>query len=62
MEYERPVKQPVESVAVMEKLADCVVVGVPLSIPVLLFRLRPAGRLPLVMEKVCGPVPPSAEI
>jgi hypothetical protein len=42
----------VESVAVMEKLADCVVVGVPLINPLLAFRLRPTGRLPLVMEKV----------
>ena len=32
-------------------------VGVPLISPVVLFKLRPSGRLPLAILQVNGPVP-----
>jgi len=32
--------------------------GVPLTTPVALFRLRPVGRVPATIEKLKGPVPP----
>jgi len=34
------------------------VVGVPDSTPVAVFRLRPAGRLPAVIDQTSGAVPP----
>ena len=35
-------------------------VGVPVIAPVVGFRLRPAGRLPEVIDHVCAPTPPVA--
>ena len=39
-----------------------VVDGVPVIVPVLVFRLRPVGNDPLVTLKVSLPVPPVAAI
>lgn len=41
-----------ESVAVAVKLEVPAVVGVPTMIPLALFRVSPAGRLPVVMDHV----------
>ena len=43
---------PVESTTFAVKLYAPAVVGVPVMAPVLVFNVRPAGRLPLLIEKV----------
>ncbi|MFZ0228271.1 MAG: hypothetical protein WAL41_15320, partial [Mycobacterium sp.] len=40
------------------KLYGPAVVGVPVIAPVLVFKLRPTGRLPALMLQVYGPTPP----
>ena len=44
----------------MVKLEVPTVVGVPDSTPVAGSRVIPAGRVPLLMDQVYGPVPPLA--
>ena len=44
--------EPVESTTFAVKLNVPVVVGVPVMAPVLVFNVRPAGRLPEVIENV----------
>jgi hypothetical protein len=46
------------SVTLAVKLYGPAVVGVPVIAPVLVFRLRPVGRLPALMLQVYGPTPP----
>ena len=48
------------SVAVMVRFAVPLAVGVPLIAPVAVLRLRPGARLPAVMAKLYGAVPPAA--
>jgi hypothetical protein len=48
------------SVTVAVKLAVPLVVGVPAMIPVAGTRVSPAGRLPVVIDQLYGPVPPVA--
>ena len=48
------------SVALIVKLEEPVEVGVPLSTPVLEFRLSHDGKLPALTEKVYVPEPPVA--
>jgi hypothetical protein len=52
--YARSPVQPLASVAVTEMLALTEVVGVPLSTPVVLFKVNPAGRDPEVTANVYG--------
>ena len=47
-----PAALPVESTTVAVKLNVPAVVGVPVMAPVLAFNVRPAGRLPPVIEYV----------
>lgn len=47
-----------ESVTFTVKLDTPAVVGVPVIAPVLLLRLKPAGKLPEVVEYVRAPAPP----
>ena len=49
-----------ESVTVAVKLLVPVAVGVPEISPEVVLRLRPAGKLPLVMDQVYGEEPPLA--
>ena len=49
-----------ESVAFTVKLLAPAVVGVPLIVPVLELRARPAGREPTLTDQVIAPVPPEA--
>lgn len=46
------------SVTLAVKLYGPAVVGVPVIAPVLVFRLRPVGRLPALMLHTYGPTPP----
>ena len=48
--------------ALTVKLAVPAAVGVPLILPVPLFRLRPSGRAPLLMLHVMGVVPVAVRI
>ena len=52
--------QEFASVAVMVKVAAAVLVGVPVTAPVLVFKLKPAGRLPLVTAYTYGEAPAPA--
>ena len=47
-----PVERPEESTTFAVKLNVPAVVGVPVMAPVLVFSVRPAGRLPLLIENV----------
>jgi hypothetical protein len=47
---------PSESVTMMVKVPDAV--GVPVTAPVDVFRVRPAGKVPLPIENVYGATPP----
>ena len=47
-----PAAVPVESTTFAVKLNVPAVVGVPVMAPVLAFNVRPAGRLPLLIENV----------
>ena len=49
--------QEFASVAVMVKVAAVVLVGVPVMAPVLVFKVRPAGSVPLVTAYTYGAVP-----
>jgi hypothetical protein len=50
-----------ESVTVnVRAVALAVAVGVPLIAPVAAFKVRPAGRVPLVSDQAYGNVPPVA--
>ena len=44
------------------KVHSSLLVGVPLISPVELFKVRPYGRLPLLIDQVYGSVPPVALI
>jgi len=55
-----PVVIPEESTTWAVKLKEPAVVGVPVMAPVLGFSVKPGGRLPAVIEKVYGGVPPVA--
>ena len=48
------------SCTVIVKLLVPEAVGVPVMAPLEAFRLRPAGRLPLVIDQVYGVLPPEA--
>jgi hypothetical protein len=50
-----------ESLAVITTVLLTAVVGVPVMDPVLGLRLRPAGRLPVVIAHVYGATPPLAD-
>ena len=47
-----PAAVPVESTTLAVKLNVPAVVGVPVMAPVVAFKVRPAGRLPLAIENV----------
>jgi len=53
---------PAELAALTEKLDVPAVVGVPVISPVDVFKLKPAGRLPLVITQVIGAVPVAARV
>ena len=48
------------SVTITVRLKSPVAVGVPEITPVLVFRVKPAGRLPAEMLQVYGDMPPVA--
>ena len=52
--------QEFASVAVIVKVAAVAVVGVPVMAPVLVFKLKPAGSVPLVTAYTYGEVPAPA--
>ena len=56
------VSLPALLVALTVKVELPAAVGVPLILPVSLFRLRPAGRLPLSMLHVMGAVPSAVRV
>ncbi len=49
---------PSESVTTRSKVEVPSEVGVPETSPVVVSRVRPAGRVPLATDQVSGPVPP----
>ena len=53
---------PSVSVAVTVKLKPPVAEGVPLRTPLLLLRVRPVGKVPVVVLNVYVPLPPVAWI
>jgi len=53
---------PTLLVALTEKLNVAAVVGVPLITPLVVFKLRPPGRLPLAIAHVIGAVPVAARV
>ena len=56
------VATPATFVALAENLNVPSVVGVPEINPVLAFRLKPAGRLPLTISQVIGGVPVAVKL
>jgi hypothetical protein len=57
-----PANPVLESVTFTVKLEVPVAVGVPVIAPVLLVRLSPAGRAPLIRVKLRPPAPPVSDI
>ena len=55
-----PAAVPRESTTWAVKVNGPDAVGVPVMAPVELFRVKPVGREPLMMEKVYGGTPPEA--
>ena len=53
---------PTLFVALTVKLDVAAVVGVPVIAPVDVFKLKPAGRLPLAIAHVIGVVPVAAKV
>ena len=53
---------PAELVALTEKLNVPIAVGVPVIAPLDAFKLKPAGRIPLVIDQVIGVVPVAASV
>ena len=53
---------PAILVALAEKLNVPIAVGVPEITPVVVFKLKPAGRLPLDIDQVIGAVPVAVSV
>jgi hypothetical protein len=53
---------PVEFVALTVKLEVPTAVGVPETAPVLVFNVKPVGKLPWVIDQVIGVVPVAARV
>jgi hypothetical protein len=56
------VSDPVEFVALTAKLNVPALVGVPEIVPEFVFKPKPAGRPPLVMDQVIGVVPVAVSV